>query len=275
MIKIFTLIPTKFLIVAIGIIISCASCVSHKQLMNFQGQALPLNKPEDILNLVNLKIQSEDLLHITVHSYDVEAAEPFNLNAGQSGNNSGNMMQQQQIVGGNSLELFSGYFVDQEGFIDFPVLGRIPVRGLTLEEAKFKIVDQLKTYLKDAVVNIRFLNFKISVLGEVTNPGILRLTNKRITLLEAIGMAGDMTSYANRTNILIIRETNGKRTYERLNLQDNSIFVSPYFYLMQNDVIYIEPLKAKTATTADLVQRIISYSSAALSLLTLILTLSK
>lgn len=250
------------------------ACVTHKQLVNFQGTALPLNKPEDILNLINLEIQPEDLLHITVHSGDVEAAAPYNLNP-QNGNNNNAFMNQQAGNGANSLELFSGYFVDREGFIDFPGLGRIEVAGLTLEEAKFKILDLLKVYLKDAVVNIRFLNFKITVLGEVNAPGTIRLTNKRVTLLEALGMAGDLTSYANRTNILIVREHDGKRTYERLNLQDNSIFASPYFYLMQNDVIYVEPLPAKTATTADLVQRIISYSSAGLSLLTLILTLSK
>ncbi|MFN7117487.1 MAG: polysaccharide biosynthesis/export family protein [Saprospiraceae bacterium] len=257
------------------LVFTLSSCVTHKQLINFQGDALPLNKPEEILNLINLEIQTEDLLHITVHSYDVEAAEPFNLNAGQNANNNPGVMMQQGGVGGNAMELFSGYFVDREGFIDFPVLGRIQVAGLTLEAAKFKILDMLKTYLKDAVVNIRFLNFKVTVFGEVNAPGILRLTNRRITLLEALVMAGDLTPYANRTNILVIREIEGKRTVERLNLQDNSILVSPYFYLQQNDVLYVEPLRAKTATTADLVQRIISYSSAGLSLLTLILTLSR
>lgn len=252
-----------------------SGCVTHQQLINFDSATLPLNKPEDILNQINLKIQPEDLLHITVHSYDIEAAAPFNLNAGQNATNNPGMMMQQGGLGGNSLELFSGYFVDQEGFIDFPVLGRVEVVGLTLEEAKFKLLDMLKTYIKDAVVNIRFLNFKVTIFGEVNAPGVLRLTNRRITLLEALTMAGDLTSYANRTNVLIIREIEGKRTTERLNLQDNSILVSPYFYLQQNDAIYVEPLRAKTATTADLVQRIISYSSAGLSLLTLILTLSR
>ncbi len=265
---------TQRLLLLLGLL-WLSACVTHKELINFQGDALPLNKPEDILNLINLEIQPEDLLHITVHSSNEEAVKPFSLNAGQNGAGGGNMLMQQGAIGGNALELFSGYFVDREGFIDFPVLGRVPVAGLTLEEAKFKILDMLQTYLNDAVVNIRFLNFKITVLGEVNLPGTIRLTNKRVTLLEAIGLAGDLTSYANRTNILVIREREGKRTYERLNLQDNSIFVSPYFYLMQNDVVYVEPLRAKTATTADLVQRIISYTSAGLSLVTLILTLSR
>lgn len=257
----------------IGIVLSLfSSCVRHKQLVNFKRESLSYNKPEDILNLVNIKIQPEDLLQITVHSFDPDAARPFNLDSGKEGGTaSANNLQ---MVGGNALELFSGYFVDQTGFVDFPVLGRVQVVGMTLEEAKFKLIDLLKPYLKDAVVNMRFLNFKITVLGEVNMPGTIRLTNKRLTVLEALGLAGDMTSYANRANILIVREVEGKRTFERLNLQDNSIFISPFFYLMQNDVIYIEPLPAKTATTADLVQRIISYVSGGLSLVTLILTLS-
>ncbi|HMO39139.1 MAG TPA: polysaccharide biosynthesis/export family protein [Saprospiraceae bacterium] len=252
---------------------SLSSCVTHQQLLNFQGEELPLNQPEDILNAVNLRIQPEDLLRITVHSYDEEAAAPFNIEGTEQGG--GNRM----MMGGGGqnsqgLELFMGYFVDREGMIDFPVLGRVPVAGLTLEEAKFKLLDMLQTYLKDAVVNMRFLNFKVTVLGEVNLPGTVRLTNKRVTVLEALGMAGDLTPYANRANILIIREHEGKRVYERLNLQDNSVFVSPYFYLMQNDVVYIEPLRARTATTADLFQRIIAYTSAGLSVLTLVLTLS-
>jgi polysaccharide export outer membrane protein len=133
----------------------------------------------------------------------------------------------------------------------------------------------LQTYLQDPVVNMRFLNFKVTVLGEVNRPGTLRLTNKRVTILEAIGMANDLTPYANRTNVLVIRENEGRREYARLNLQDDNIFTSKYFYLMQNDVIYVEPLPARTATTADLFQRIISYTSGALSLVTLILTLTR
>jgi polysaccharide export outer membrane protein len=257
------------------LLLTTSSCVTHKQLLNFQSENMALSQPEDILNLINLRIQPEDLLQITVHSYDLEAVRPFNLENSQGGAGANNIMLNAQQVGSNALELFIGYFVDREGYIDFPVLGRVPVMGLTLEEAKFKLLDMLKTYLKDPVVNIRFLNFKITLLGEVNLPGTIRLSNKRITLLEAIGLAGDLTPYANRSNILIIREQDGKRITERLNLQDNSILVSPYFYLMQNDVIYIEPLRARTATTADLFQRIIAYSSAGLSVITLILTLSK
>lgn len=250
--------------------ISLSSCVSHPELMNFNAENFPQNKVEDILNATELKIQPEDLLRITVHSFDPAAAAPYNTEqAGQQGGQM-NMMQNP-----GSLELFMGYFVDQEGAIDFPSLGRIEVAGLTLEETKFKILGLLQPFLNDAVVNIRFLNFKVSVMGEVNLPGMIRMTNKRVTLLEAISMAGDITDYGNRKNILLLREQNGKREYARLNLQSPELFSSPYFYLQQNDVIYIEPLQIKTALIADPAQRFISYGSAALSIVTLIIALTR
>ena len=246
------------------------SCVSHGELISFNQTDLPASSPEDIVNAMNIRIQPEDLLRITVHSLDPLSAAPFNIE--QEGQN-------RQLGGGNQgsqqLELFTGYFVDQNGFIDFPVLGPIAVEGKTLEETKVMLVERLQRYLKDPVVNIRYLNFKVTVLGEVYAPGTLRLTNKRVTLLEALGMAGDLTVYAQRKNVLVIREMDGVRSYARLNLQSDEIFTSPYFYLQQNDVIYVEPLRARVATVADPAQRIISYSSAALSLVTLIIALNK
>ncbi len=251
-----------------------SSCVTHQELVNFNDENFPVSSTEEIVNAMNLTIQPEDLLRIQVSSFDQKAAIPFNLELpGQQ-----NMMQQGNQAGnsGNyTLELFTGYLVDQEGIIDFPVLGQIEVEGLTLEEAKAKIVEQLKTYIKDPVVNMRFLNLKITVLGEVNAPGTIRLSNKRVTLLEAIGMAGDLTLYANRSNVLVIREENGKRTTNRIDLQKSEIFASPYFYLQQNDVIYVEPIKARIATVADPVQRFISYGSGVLSIVTLIIALTR
>lgn len=244
------------------------SCVSHKELINFNEVNFP-STPEEIMNMMEIRIQEEDLLRITVHSVNPEAAAPFNIEPqDQQGGNQNMMVQNTQ-----NLELFSGYFVDREGYIDFPVLGRLEVEGMTIPEAKNKIVDLLKPYLNDAVVNMRFLNFKVTVLGEVEQPGTIRLTNKRITLLEAIGMTGDLTDYANRNNILVIREKAGAREYARLDLQSSEIFTSPYFYLQQNDVIYIEPLEVRTATVADPASRFISYGSAFLSIITLVVAL--
>lgn len=249
------------------------SCVSHQELLNFNEQDPAATSPEAILNAANLPIQPEDLLRIQVHSFDPLAAAPFNLE--REGQNNPMQMQGGGNQGNSQLELFMGYFVDQAGYIDFPVLGRIPVAGKTLEEAKSDLLLRLANYLKDPVVNIRYLNFKVTVLGEVARPGILRLSNKRVTLLEALGMAGDLTHYANRRNVLILREKEGVRTAERLNLQQIDIFNSPYFYLQQNDVIYIEPIKARVATVADPAQRIISYTTAVLSLTSLIIALTR
>lgn len=263
----------KHLLYTIALAVSLSSCVSHQELVNFNQAQLPYGSPENILNAMELKIQPEDLLRITVHSFDPLAAAPFNIEP--EGQNNMQMGVQGGQGGSNSLELFMGYFVDQEGAIDFPVLGRIEVAGLTLEQAKFKIYGLLQPYLRDAVVNMRFLNFKITVLGEVNAPGTVRLTNKRVTLLEAIGMAGDLSDYANRTNVLVIREQAGSRQYARLDLQSADIFSSPYFYLQQNDVVYVEPIKARVATVADPAQRIIGYASAGLSIVTLIIALRR
>lgn len=256
------------------LLIGLSGCVSHQELINFKDAQLNTTGTEEILNALELKIQPEDLLRITVHSLDPIAAAPFNIEPeGQGGMN---QMQMQQGQGGaNSLELFMGYFVDQEGFIDFPSLGRVEVAGLSLDQAKFKLYELIRPFLKDAVINIRFLNLKVTVLGEVNAPGTIRLTNKRVTLLEVLGMAGDLSPYANRTNVLVIREEEGRRQYARLNLQAADIFTSPYFYLQQNDVIYVEPIQARVATVADPAQRIISYASAGLSIVTLIIALSR
>lgn len=253
-----------------------SSCVRHRELVNFNRAELSYTQPETILNASALEIQPEDLLRINVYSFNPEAAAPFNIEPeGQRGMLQGGMQQPGGGQGNYQLELFTGYLVDENGMIDFPVVGPVEVGGLTIEQAKAKIVSLVEPYLTDAVVSMRFLNFKITVLGEVNFPGTIRLSNKRVTLLEAIGLAGDLTAYANRTNVLIMREAEGIRTYARLDLQTSEIFTSPYFYLQQNDVIYVEPLPARVATVADPAQRFISYASGALSIVTLIIALTR
>ena len=254
--------------------LSLASCVRYQELVNFNDTDLVAQSPEQILNAVDLEIQPEDLLRIDVTSIDPVAAAPFNPDQGQ-GNNQNRMMQGGgQGQGGNQLELFMGYFVDRSGNVDFPVLGQVAVAGLTLDQAKYKLIGMLDAYLVDPVVNIRFLNFKVTVLGEVNAPGVVRLTNKRVTLLEALGYAGDLTRYANRKSVLVTREAEGIRTYARLNLQSDEIFTSPYFYLQQNDVIYVEPIQASVATVADPATRIFAYTSGILSLASIIIALT-
>jgi polysaccharide export outer membrane protein len=251
-----------------------SSCVQHKQLLTFPEEHTNFSATEELLNAVELHIQPDDLLRITVFSADVEAAAPFNIEPIQQQNNM--QMFQQQGQGSQSNyppELLQGYFVDREGNINLPYIGPLEVEGLTLAEAENLIAEKVKPYLNDGVVNVRFLNFKITVLGEVQRPGTIRISNQRVNLLDALGMAGDFTPYANRTNVLLIREKDGKREYQRFNFQNETVIHSPYFYLQQNDVIYVEPLRARVATVQDPFARGVTYGTAILTVITLMVAI--
>ncbi len=241
------------------------SCVRYPELVSFQpiDGNLP---PQAIDNFVDLRIMPQDLLSIQISSTPPEAAAPFNLDQGV-GNNIG-LVQNTQNIG-----LFTGYLVDNEGYVDLPTIGPIKVEGLTIREIKENIAAEIRPYLKNAVINIRLLNFKVTVSGEVNRPGTVQVSNQRITVLEAIGLSGDFTNYANRANVLVAREEDGFRKYARLNLQSPEVFESPFFYLQQNDYIYVEPIRARVATVADPFSRALSFGSAALSLVTIIVTL--
>lgn len=252
------------------LIFGLSSCVSHKELLYLSDLPADADVTDSISNMgqTDLRIQPDDLLAITVSSYNLEASKPFNLEPTTM-----QSMASMQGTGGAASEPLTGYFVDQEGFIDFPILGRLNVNRKTLNETKTVLYGKLKTYLKDPVVNIRFLNLKVSVLGEVLRPGTIRLTNKRITIFEAIGLAGDMTPYSNRSNVLLIREKNGKRSVKRINLQSSKVFQSPYYYLQQNDVVIVDPNKTKVNTVADQSSRLVSFISAGVSVLSIAILL--
>mgnify|MGYP000017644543 CR=1 FL=1 len=211
-------------------------------------------------------MQPGDILHVAVYSSDIEAAAPFNLQETATPN-ALNAPQQ------HTLEIFLGYLVHGNGQIDFPVLGAIQVAGLTLPQVKDILEQRLRSYLRDAVVSVRFINFRITVLGEVNQPGTYTISSPRITLLEALGRAGDLSPYANRTNLLHIREQNGQRIYTRVNLQSGEIFSSPVYYLQQNDILYVEPNRAKIAAVADPATRVITYTTGVLSVVTLLIAL--
>lgn len=249
-----------------AVAISLSSCIPHKDLVSFRDAQFPTGS-NTIANFVEVTAQPGDILHITVHSFDLEAAKPFNLQEPAP-----NMMGVQNT---QTLELFLGYPVNADGNIDFPVLGTVQVVGLTLPQIRQKLMELLRTYLTDAVVGVRFLNFRFTILGEVTNPGTYTVSTPRITILEALGRVGDLTPYANRSNILHIRERNGQRTYTRLNLLSSDIFSSPYYYLQQNDIVYIEPNKAKSASVADPATRALAYVTGGISVITLLLALFK
>jgi polysaccharide export outer membrane protein len=182
-------------------------------------------------------IQPDDLLSITVNSRNQELAMPFNL-----------PLVSQQLDGRNySQQRVLGYLVGQNGEIDFPVLGKLKVGGIT----RMQLTDMIKNRLVeeelvgDAVVTVQFQNFKISVMGEVAKPGSFIITGDRVTLLEALSMAGDLTIYGRRDRITVIREKDGLRTLKVHDLRSSDIFTSPYYYLQQNDVVYVEPNRAR------------------------------
>ena len=248
---------------ALFLVMLCASgCVARKDLISLQN----VPAADQTIQWVEPTVQPGDILHIAVYSTDPEAAAPFNLQATLTPNAIAAPHQ-------HTLEMFLGYGVNSEGTIDFPVLGRIAVGGLTLPQVRDTIERQLRIYLREATVSVRFINFRITVLGEVNQPGTFTVSSPRITLLEALGKAGDLSPYANRTNILHIREQNGKRTYTRINLQADEIFSSPVYYLQQNDIIYVEPNRAKIAAVADPATRAITYATGALSVITLLIAL--
>lgn len=210
---------------------------------------LPKDKPiitEPIQPDKGPAIKPEDLLSISVMTLNPESNMLFNTGVMMSvGSNSG-MRQQQQ--GGNN-DATQGYLVDDQGYIEFPVLGRVKLAGLTREEANNKLTADLQEYLQDPIVKVRYLNFRITVIGEVGSPTVITAMDDNLNVIEALGMVGDMTLYGKREDVLVIREENGLRTMARLNLNDSNVFNSPYFNLHQNDVIYVEPDKAKVAGT--------------------------
>ncbi len=241
-----------------------SSCVTYGELLYFREKDTERNlSTAEIANQIALTIQKNDVLSITVHSFDQELAMPFNLIDSRMSAN----------TGGQTASPFITYQVDEKGQIDFPVLGAINVEGLTISEAKDSITTKLQEYLKDPVINMRLVNFRIVVIGEVNRPGIFTINNDRITLLEALSLAGDLTPYSNRYNILIIREQNSERTFGEVNIKATDFLRSEFFYLRQGDVVYVEPTKDKEATVRDQFTEYIPWITAALQTITTVITI--
>ncbi len=217
-----------------------AGCTSYKNVPYLQNPEA-VNEYRESLPLYDAKIMPKDLLSITVNTTDPQAAAPFNLTVQTPFNAA--------LVNINTTTqpTLQQYLVNNRGEIDFPVIGRISVGGLTKNEAEDVIKERLKSYLKETpIVTVRMSNYKISVLGEVARPGTFTVSNEKVNILEALAMAGDMTVYGVRDNVKLIREdTDGKREIITLNLNNADLIVSPYYYLRQNDIVYVTPNKTK------------------------------
>lgn len=256
---------------AMTAIMMVTSCAPVKNIAYFQDKAL--NHPEQIDKHGGIVIQPKDMISIIVSSRNPELAAMFNLPivSYQAGS---------EITSDASQKLL-GYVVDNDGYIDFPVLGMLQVAGLTRWELAEEIKDRLlkEGYLTDAVVTVEFMNFKVSVLGEVNNPGTFTIQGDKVTVLQALSLAGDLTIFGERTNVTVIRELDGKRTFYNIDLCSVDMFKSPAYNLQQNDIVYVEPseIKARQSTVDDKSLRLttifISSGSLLVSIATLLATL--
>lgn len=220
------------------------SCGQKKQIAYYQN----IDQLKEGVVTFNPKIQTDDLLTIVVSAPDPEIAAPFNLSVTMTpiATNQASQGQLQQQL----------YLVDNQGMIQFPVLGEIKIGGLTKNEAVTMLKIKLKSLIKEPIINIRIVNFKVTVQGEVFKPGSFNVVSERITLPEALSLAGDLTINGKRSNIIVIREENGKRTHAKVDITKSDFINSPYYYLSQNDLIYVEPNSAKSNTATVFNQNI-------------------
>jgi len=213
------------------------SCVSREKIVYFQDLEQRKALVDSVQN--SFRIQPNDLLSIVVSAYDLNAVRPFNLvsEARPATDLSGTTV--------NSNTQQQGYLTAEDGTIDFPVLGRVKVAGLTRTELSELLVKRISEYVINPIVTIRIVNFKVSILGEVARPGTYNVQGERLTILEALGLAGDMTIFGRRDNVLVIRDNGTGKEYKYMDVREASILNSDYYYLQQNDVIYVEPNNAQ------------------------------
>lgn len=241
--QIIFLLTVKKIIPIIAICILFASCNTIKDIAYLQDAGTPIEyKSDEKAIRPDATLKPGDLLTITVNSNTPEAAQPFNLPlipGGEGMNSYG--ISKTSISGGAGIQ---NYLIDIEGNINFPVLGKIQVAGMKkndlIQLLKSKIYPRYMT--EEPIITVRFANYKISVLGEVNRPGSYDINNEKLDLFEAIALVGDLTIYGRRDNVLLIREDQkGKKTTYRIDLRDKRLIDSPYFYLQQNDVLYVQP----------------------------------
>ena len=210
------------------------SCASRKDMVYYQDVDNLGSQQKS--NSYEIKIQPDDLLMISVYAEDPEIAKSFSLNV-STGLSTG-------------ASIGSVYLVDAKGYIDFPTLGKMKVSGLTRTEVLIVLDTKISQYIKKPIISLSITNFKVSVQGEVGKPGTYPVLSERITLIEALSMAGDLTVFGKRDNILIIREIDGVKSYNRVNITKSGFMNSPFYYLAQNDVVYVEPNQNKINVAA-------------------------
>ena len=224
------------LLLFIGLMYSCAT---KDDVVYFNG----MNSTDNSIGLDSYSptYHIDDELVIIVNALDAEAARPFNKSS---------VSVSIDILDARGRERIQTYRIDPDGNINFPVLGKIKIAGLNRTQATTMLQDKLTDYIKNPIVDIETVNYRITVLGEVARPGTFTATNERITLVEALSLAGDLTIYGERENVLVIQDYDGKKTYTRVNLKSDDLFNSPVYYLSQGDVVYVEPNKTRAKNSA-------------------------
>ncbi|MEO5995225.1 MAG: polysaccharide biosynthesis/export family protein [Chitinophagaceae bacterium] len=212
-----------------------------------------------------LLIQPNDILQVSILTLD-----PQINNVLSASNTASYTVQPGNSVSPAGTSAIAGYLVDKNGMIELPIIGKISVTGKSLDEIRDAIHEKVSIYYNKPVISVRFANFSITVLGEVAKPATYIIPNEKISILDAIGMAGDLTIYGKRENVLLIRDSLGQKQYTRFDLNSSKMFSSPYFYLRQGDMIYIEPSKSKVAATDASKNRTIALVASGLSLLIIV-----
>lgn len=213
-----------FFFVTLFAVVLLSSCASRTDIAYFSETGVS-NATKQLGNYTPT-LSADDLLEISVAALDMQAVGPFNGIG---------------IDGDIAASVKKTYLIDQNGVIEFPIVGDVKLAGLTRLEATDVLKKKIEAYVNDPIINIKIVNFKITVLGEVAHPGTFKIDHERVTILEALGLAGDMTIFGMRQNVLVIREADGKKTYTRIDLTTDEVFKSSVYYLSQNDVVYVEP----------------------------------
>lgn len=244
---------------------ACGSVKQAKKDLLYLKQGSLDTLPNLSVPIIEAKIQPNDVLSITVYSDNPEASAIYNQGGGGS------------VVKGSTESSMggSGYLVDQKGFIQFQTIGPLKVAGMSRLELSDTINTKLQRFLRNPYVEVRILNTKVTILGEVQRPGVFSIPNEKISVLELIGMAGDINIYGRKDNILVIRESNGKREFGHLDLRKSDIFQSPYYYLQQNDLVIVETNgKKQTANEQDNLRKFTMVASATTIISTIAIVIS-
>ncbi len=242
------------------VVTCCSSCVPFESLVNFSSSAQIPEGPQSISNFDPLLIQYEDQIEVVLTSSNGNALKPFTKKGAS-----------EEEFAGVSNDLFK---VDEEGNINFPSLGSIKVKGMTCREVEGIIQDRLKDFFQSApTVDVHITNFKISVTGEVRRPGSIKVENEKISVLEAINLAGDFTDYARRDSVIIIREMDGYRHFKSLDFNSYEVFNDPDYYLKQNDVVYVQTSKLKLYAVRDPATKYLPWVTAVVSVAALLISI--